>query len=137
MHNQPDMVSPSMLHPELQLPVLCCVRKKSEFIQPFVEHTGNCFISFIYAMSRFHYFNSRFLGIQDYRIDLFLFLGEFARNRDSSADVGCIVLVFSSNVEHHHVARLGGPVQRIDGEMVSWYGSRAILALRYLDGLRA
>ena len=28
------------------------------------------------------------------------------------------------------------PVTRIDGEMVSWYGSRAILAMRYLSNLR-
>lgn len=28
------------------------------------------------------------------------------------------------------------PVTRIDGEMVSWYGSRAIAGLRYLAGLR-
>jgi len=28
------------------------------------------------------------------------------------------------------------PVIRIDGEMVSWYGSRAILGLRYLAELR-
>ncbi len=40
-----------------------------------------------------------------------------------------------------HVAEVGAlsnkPVQRIDGEMVSWYGSRAILGLRYLAELRA
>jgi hypothetical protein len=39
-----------------------------------------------------------------------------------------------------HVAEMialsSKPVQRIDGEMVSWYGSRAILGLRYLAGLR-
>jgi ABC-type Fe3+-hydroxamate transport system substrate-binding protein len=29
------------------------------------------------------------------------------------------------------------PVTRIDGEMVSWYGSRAIPGMRYLAGLRA
>lgn len=35
------------------------------------------------------------------------------------------------------VGRLGQrPVSRIDGEMVSWYGSRAIAGLRYLTGLR-
>ena len=35
------------------------------------------------------------------------------------------------------VARLAQrPVTRIDGEMVSWYGSRAIAGLRYLAGLR-
>jgi hypothetical protein len=28
------------------------------------------------------------------------------------------------------------PVTRIDGEMVSWYGSRAIAGLRYLAALR-
>ena len=28
------------------------------------------------------------------------------------------------------------PVTRIDGEMVSWYGSRAIPGLRYLAALR-
>jgi hypothetical protein len=28
------------------------------------------------------------------------------------------------------------PVARIDGEMVSWYGSRAIAGLRYLADLR-
>ena len=36
------------------------------------------------------------------------------------------------------VARLTGkPVQRVDGEMISWYGSRAIAGLRYLATLRA
>ena len=30
----------------------------------------------------------------------------------------------------------GKPAQRIDGEMVSWYGSRAIAGLRYLAALR-
>ncbi|PKO84434.1 MAG: cobalamin-binding protein [Betaproteobacteria bacterium HGW-Betaproteobacteria-11] len=35
------------------------------------------------------------------------------------------------------VTRLSGkPVVRIDGEMVSWYGSRAIAGLRYLAALR-
>lgn len=34
------------------------------------------------------------------------------------------------------VALSGKPVQRIDGEMVSWYGSRAIAGLRYLAALR-
>ena len=35
------------------------------------------------------------------------------------------------------VARLTGkPVQRVDGEMISWYGSRAIAGLRYLAALR-
>ena len=40
-----------------------------------------------------------------------------------------------------HVAEVSAlsskPVQRIDGEMVSWYGSRAILGMRYLAELRA
>ena len=31
--------------------------------------------------------------------------------------------------------RLDKPVRLIDGEMVSWYGSRAIAGLRYLRGL--
>lgn len=39
-----------------------------------------------------------------------------------------------------HVAEVGQlaqrPVTRIDGEMVSWYGSRAIAGLRYLAALR-
>lgn len=39
-----------------------------------------------------------------------------------------------------HVAEVallsGKPVTRIDGEMVSWYGSRAIAGLRYLAALR-
>lgn len=39
-----------------------------------------------------------------------------------------------------HLAEVGllaqRPVARIDGEMVSWYGSRAIPGLRYLAGLR-
>jgi ABC-type Fe3+-hydroxamate transport system substrate-binding protein len=39
-----------------------------------------------------------------------------------------------------HLAEVGTlaqrPVTRIDGEMVSWYGSRAIAGLRYLAGLR-
>ncbi len=34
-------------------------------------------------------------------------------------------------------ALAGKPAQLIDGEMVSWYGSRAIAGLRYLSGLRA
>ncbi|MCK6385335.1 MAG: helical backbone metal receptor [Rhodocyclaceae bacterium] len=33
-------------------------------------------------------------------------------------------------------ARFGAPVQLIDGEMVSWYGSRAAAGLRYLARLR-
>lgn len=33
-------------------------------------------------------------------------------------------------------ARFGAPAHRIDGEMVSWYGSRAAAGLRYLAGLR-
>ncbi|NJD36512.1 MAG: cobalamin-binding protein [Betaproteobacteria bacterium] len=40
----------------------------------------------------------------------------------------------------HHLAEVGmlaqRPVTRIDGEMVSWYGSRAIRGLRYLAELR-
>ncbi|HEY8856748.1 MAG TPA: helical backbone metal receptor [Rugosibacter sp.] len=40
-----------------------------------------------------------------------------------------------------HVAEVSAlsskPVQRIDGEMVSWYGSRAILGMRYLAEFRA
>ncbi|MCX7165242.1 MAG: helical backbone metal receptor [Rhodocyclales bacterium] len=39
-----------------------------------------------------------------------------------------------------HLAEVGAlaqrPVTRIDGEMVSWYGSRAIAGLHYLAGLR-
>jgi ABC-type Fe3+-hydroxamate transport system substrate-binding protein len=31
--------------------------------------------------------------------------------------------------------QIGKPVQLVDGEMISWYGSRAILGLRYLRGL--
>lgn len=34
-------------------------------------------------------------------------------------------------------ARFGAPAQLIDGEMVSWYGSRAAAGLRYLARLRA
>ncbi len=33
-------------------------------------------------------------------------------------------------------ARFGAPARLIDGEMVSWYGSRAAAGLRYLAGLR-
>lgn len=33
-------------------------------------------------------------------------------------------------------ALAGRPVLRVDGEMVSWYGSRAIAGMRYLAGLR-
>ena len=33
-------------------------------------------------------------------------------------------------------ARFGAPAQLIDGEMVSWYGSRAAAGMRYLAGLR-
>jgi hypothetical protein len=31
--------------------------------------------------------------------------------------------------------QIGKPVQLIDGEMMSWYGSRAIAGLRYLRAL--
>lgn len=31
--------------------------------------------------------------------------------------------------------RIGKPVMLVDGEMMSWYGSRAIAGLRYLRGL--
>jgi hypothetical protein len=31
----------------------------------------------------------------------------------------------------------GKPVQLLDGEMLSWYGSRAIAGLRYLYNLQA
>jgi ABC-type Fe3+-hydroxamate transport system substrate-binding protein len=34
-------------------------------------------------------------------------------------------------------ARFGAPARLIDGEMVSWYGSRAAAGLRYLSGLRS
>ncbi|MBY0574835.1 MAG: helical backbone metal receptor [Undibacterium sp.] len=33
-------------------------------------------------------------------------------------------------------AQLGKPVRLVDGEMLSWYGSRAITGLRYLAGLK-
>jgi len=43
----------------------------------------------------------------------------------------------SSAADAREVASLSGkPAQRIDGEMVSWYGSRAIAGLRYLAALR-
>jgi hypothetical protein len=32
--------------------------------------------------------------------------------------------------------QLGKPVLLVDGEMMSWYGSRALAGLRYLRGLR-
>jgi hypothetical protein len=32
--------------------------------------------------------------------------------------------------------RIGKPVRLVDGEMLSWYGSRAITGLRYLRALR-
>ncbi len=44
---------------------------------------------------------------------------------------------FTARHEAEVAALSGKPVQRIDGEMVSWYGSRAILGLRYLAELRA
>ena len=56
-------------------------------------------------------------------------------------DIGRVLLpsepyAFSA-ADAREVASLSGkPAQRIDGEMVSWYGSRAIAGLRYLAALR-
>jgi hypothetical protein len=33
--------------------------------------------------------------------------------------------------------QVGKPVQLVDGEMMSWYGSRALQGMRYLQGLAA
>jgi hypothetical protein len=33
--------------------------------------------------------------------------------------------------------QIGKPVQLVDGEMMSWYGSRALQGIRYLKGLAA
>jgi ABC-type Fe3+-hydroxamate transport system substrate-binding protein len=44
---------------------------------------------------------------------------------------------FTARHEAEILALSGKPVQRIDGEMVSWYGSRAVAGLRYLAQLRA
>ncbi|MCM2289862.1 MAG: helical backbone metal receptor [Sulfuritalea sp.] len=44
--------------------------------------------------------------------------------------------VFTARDEAEVAALAQRPVARIDGEMVSWYGSRAIPGLRYLAGLR-
>lgn len=43
---------------------------------------------------------------------------------------------FTAKHEAEVIALSGKPVQRIDGEMVSWYGSRAVAGLRYLAQLR-
>lgn len=55
--------------------------------------------------------------------------------------VECVLLPsepYAFTARHQaEVARLcDKPVTRIDGEMVSWYGSRAVAGLRYLAGLR-
>lgn len=44
--------------------------------------------------------------------------------------------VFTVRHEAEVIALSGKPVQRIDGEMVSWYGNRAVAGLRYLARLR-
>ena len=56
-----------------------------------------------------------------------------------------IDLIFLSSEPYHFTdehcdaleKQCGKPVQLIDGEMLSWYGSRAIAGLRYLHNLRA
>lgn len=57
------------------------------------------------------------------------------------ADVRRVLLpsepyAFTARDEAEVAALATGPVTRIDGEMVSWYGSRAIAGLRYLANLR-
>jgi ABC-type Fe3+-hydroxamate transport system substrate-binding protein len=43
---------------------------------------------------------------------------------------------FGERDEAEVARRTGKPVWRVDGEMISWYGSRAIAGLRYLAALR-
>ncbi len=66
---------------------------------------------------------------------------QFAWDAPWLADVGRVLLpsepyAFTARDEAEVGAVAQRPVTRIDGEMVSWYGSRAILGLRYLAGLR-
>ncbi len=66
---------------------------------------------------------------------------EFAWAAPWLADVRRVLLpsepyAFSARDEAEVLALAQRPVTRIDGEMVSWYGSRAIAGLRYLVGLR-
>jgi ABC-type Fe3+-hydroxamate transport system substrate-binding protein len=66
---------------------------------------------------------------------------EFAWDAPWLADVRRVLLpsepyAFGARDEAEVRALAQRPVTRIDGEMVSWYGSRAIAGLRYLAGLR-
>ncbi len=66
---------------------------------------------------------------------------EFAWDAPWLAAVARVLLpsepyAFSARDEAEAAALARRPVTRIDGEMVSWYGSRAIAGLRYLAGLR-
>ncbi|WP_025916720.1 helical backbone metal receptor [Herminiimonas sp. CN] len=61
----------------------------------------------------------------------------------SPAVIGAIDMVLLSTEPYRFTAahvdalerQIGVPVQLVDGEMLSWYGSRAIAGLRYLDAL--
>jgi ABC-type Fe3+-hydroxamate transport system substrate-binding protein len=66
---------------------------------------------------------------------------EFAWDAPWLADVARVLLPSEPFAfTDRHLAEVGvlaqRPVTRIDGEMVSWYGSRAIAGLRYLAALR-
>jgi ABC-type Fe3+-hydroxamate transport system substrate-binding protein len=66
---------------------------------------------------------------------------QFAWDAPWLADVRRVLLpsepyAFTARDEAEVLALARRPVTRIDGEMVSWYGSRAIAGLRYLAGLR-
>jgi ABC-type hemin transport system substrate-binding protein len=65
----------------------------------------------------------------------------FAWDAPWLAQVQCVLLpsepyAFTQRESAEISALCGRPVLRIDGEMVSWYGSRAIAGMRYLAGLR-
>jgi hypothetical protein len=65
----------------------------------------------------------------------------FAWDAPWMAQVQCVLLpsepyAFTQRESAEISALCGRPVLRIDGEMVSWYGSRAIAGMRYLANLR-
>lgn len=66
---------------------------------------------------------------------------QFAWDAPWLADIDRVLLpsepyVFTTRDEVEVAAMLQRPISRIDGEMTSWYGSRAIAGLRYLAQLR-
>ncbi len=56
-----------------------------------------------------------------------------------AASIECLLSSEPFHFKMHHIAEVqalveGAEVTLIDGEMTSWYGSRAIQGLRYLQG---